>query len=73
MLSPVIESLADEFKEKITFAKVDVDKSAKLASLFKIMSIPTLLFFKKGRLAERVVGFIPKPKLKEILRRVFGV
>ncbi|RMD76659.1 thioredoxin, partial [Candidatus Dojkabacteria bacterium] len=58
MLSPIIESLSKkEFGGQVKFVKVDVDLNGLVAYEYKIMSIPTLLFFKEGLVIETVVGF----------------
>ncbi len=66
MLSPIVEELADEYGEKLRFCKVNVDDERELALKFGITSIPTLLFFKNGKLINTVVGYRDKDQLKEI-------
>ena len=66
MLSPIVEELADEYGEKLRFCKVNVDDERELALKFGITSIPTLLFFKNGKLVNTVVGYRDKNQLKEI-------
>ncbi|MCX8125561.1 MAG: thioredoxin [Dehalococcoidia bacterium] len=66
-LAPVVEELSREYSGKIDFAKVNVDEHSTLASQYGIMSIPTLIIFKKGKPAEQVVGFRPKAELKKLL------
>ena len=66
MLSPIVEELADEYGEKLRFCKVNVDDERELALKFGITSIPTLLFFKNGKLINTVVGYRDKNQLKEI-------
>ncbi|MBU0507671.1 thioredoxin [bacterium] len=65
MVAPVIEELAGEYEGKVTFAKVDVDSSPGVAMQFGVRSIPTLLFFKDGKLVDQQVGALPKPALKQ--------
>jgi thioredoxin 1 len=67
MVGPVIEELAKEYEGKVSFAKVNVDENAPLASRYGIMSIPTLIVFKNGKPAQQVVGFRPKAEFKSIL------
>lgn len=64
MLAPVIEEMAKEFKGKLKVAKLDVDESPELAGKYRVMSIPTVLFFKAGKVVEQHVGFSGK----EIIR-----
>ncbi len=67
MVAPVVEELAKEYEGKVSFAKVDVDQNPKTASKYGIMSIPTLLIFKKGEPVSNIVGFRPKAELKQSL------
>ena len=65
MMSPVIDKLAQEYDGKIKVGKVNVDENGDLAVRYGIMSIPNMVFFKNGEVADRVVGAIPKPAMKE--------
>ena len=65
MMSPVIDKLAEEYEGKIKVGKVNVDENGDLAVKYGIMSIPNMVFFKNGEVADRVVGAIPKPAMKE--------
>ena len=65
MMSPVIDKLAEEYAGKIKVGKVNVDENGDLAVKYGIMSIPNMVFFKNGEIADRVVGAIPKPAMKE--------
>ena len=65
MMSPVIDKLAEEYEGKIKVGKVNVDENGALAVKYGIMSIPNMIFFKNGEVADRVVGAIPKPAMKE--------
>ena len=65
MMSPVIDKLAEEFAGRIKVGKVNVDENGDLAVKYGIMSIPNMVFFKNGEVADRVVGAIPKPAMKE--------
>ncbi len=72
MVAPVVEELAEEYEGRISFAKVDVDQNPKTAARYSIMSIPTLLIFKKGEPISQVVGFRPKEELKRSLDAALG-
>ena len=61
---PIVEELAEE---GYCVGKIDVDQHPGLAQQFRIMSIPTLLIFKDGKEAERLVGLTPKAAIKELL------
>lgn len=68
MLGPVIEELSEEIDD-CEFYKVNIDEAGELAERYGIMSIPTLLIFKKGELVNQEVGFKTKDELKEILEK----
>ncbi len=65
MIAPFVVELATEYSGKVAFGKVDVDQSPGVSRQYSISSIPTLLFFKDGKLVERHVGALPKPALKD--------
>jgi thioredoxin 1 len=67
MLSPRLDKLAGEFSGKIKFVKVNVDEAQELAGRFQVEGIPTLLFFKNGKLQDRVTGLLPEDALKSRL------
>jgi thioredoxin 1 len=64
MIAPIIEDLANEYEGKIKFGKLDVDDNPKTATLYGIMSIPSLIFFKKGKVIDQVTGALNKAGLK---------
>ncbi|MFA5087565.1 MAG: thioredoxin [Candidatus Omnitrophota bacterium] len=63
MIAPIIDQLADELQGKIKVAKVNVDEAQELAMKFGVMSIPTLLIFKGGKISEQFVGALSKEQL----------
>ena len=67
MLAPPLDELAEDYDGKITFTKLDVDQNPKTASKYGIMSIPTLLLFKKGKPVSHLVGYRSKAELKREL------
>ena len=67
MLAPILDELAEEYDGRITIARMDVDQNPKTASRYRIMSIPTLLLFKKGEPVSHMVGYRPKAELKRDL------
>ena len=69
MLSPVIEEAAEDMPE-IQFYKVDVDEAPELARSFKVMSVPTLAFFKNGELVKKNVGAVSYEELEELINSV---
>lgn len=64
MLAPTIEELAKEYAGRIKVAKLNTDENPDIASRYKIMGIPTVLFFKNGEKADQVTGAVPKSQLK---------
>lgn len=64
---PIIDELSNEMADKILAAKVDVEQSQNLAKLFGINSIPTLIIFKDGKTAEKLIGLHSKEQLKSAL------
>lgn len=73
MMAPVLEEVARDLQGKVKIVKVNVDKNRTTAGNFKIMSIPTLMFFKDGKVADTQVGFAAKEQLKKKIEDVFGV
>ena len=69
ILSPIIEEMAHDYAGKIAFGKVNVDKNPRVALEYGIMSIPTLLVFKNGRLVDRIVGAMPRKLLEPRITR----
>lgn len=69
MLAPSVEKLAAEFDGKLTVGKVNIDEEGEAASALGIASIPTLIFFKNGVEADRLIGAVPYPALKEFVER----
>ena len=60
MVAPIIEEISNEFEGKVIVAKCDVDSSPGVAAKFGIRNIPTILFFKDGKIADKQVGAVPK-------------
>ena len=63
-VGPVIEELARDYTGKIVFGKLNVDRNPRTSAIYGIMSIPTLLIFKKGKLVDSAVGAIPRQMLE---------
>ena len=68
MLSPILDEVEAEMADKITVVKVNVDDADEIAAQFRIMSIPTLLFFKNGQVIDKTVGAMPKATLVEKIK-----
>jgi len=63
MVGPVLEEVASEQGDKIRVVKLDVDANPSTAGRFGVRAIPTMIVFKNGREADRIVGYHPKPQL----------
>lgn len=67
MIAPALEELSSELQGKAKILKLDIDKSGDIAEQFKVMAVPTLIIFKKGKAVDKIVGFQPKNVLKDKL------
>lgn len=72
MIAPVLDELAAEYDGKVKIAKVNIDEYQQLAINYGINSIPTLLFFKNGQVADQIVGMKSKRDLKASFDRVLA-
>ena len=69
-IAPIVEELACEYEGQLTVIKLDVDANPRTASAYRVQSIPTLLIFKDGKPAERIVGAVPKHVIVDTLHSV---
>jgi len=69
-LAPVIDEIANEYEGKIKICKLNVDENQKTAMEYGIKGIPTILFFKNGKVVDQSVGLVPKEQLKEIIDKL---
>jgi thioredoxin 1 len=71
MLAPVIEGLAPKYSDKVKFCRLNVDENPQTAAKYRVMSIPTIMFFKNGEVVDTVVGAVPErvlqPKIDSLL------
>ena len=67
MVGPIIEELAADYEGRTAIGKCDVDANSELPAQFGVRNIPTILFFKKGELVNKLVGAQPKAKFVEVL------
>ena len=72
MVAPVIEELAKGFAGKVTFAKLNVDQNQGISTRYRIQSIPTMLFFKNGKMVDQKLGAMPKAMLQPIVEKYLG-
>lgn len=71
IVSPVVDRLAERYEGRFKFCRLNVDESPQIAAKYRIMAIPTLMFFKGGEAVDTVVGAVPErilqPKIDELL------
>jgi thioredoxin 1 len=70
MIGPSVDAVAEEFEGKAKVFKVDTDTEGDLAMKYNIMSIPALLFFKNGQVADQLVGAVPKSEIANRLNKL---
>jgi thioredoxin 1 len=69
MVAPVLDELAGEMSGRVRIAKVNVDDNQSLAMQFRISSIPSFVLFKKGQVADRMLGALPKAQFQSFIER----
>ncbi|MCJ7824277.1 MAG: thioredoxin [Anaerolineales bacterium] len=62
-LDPIVEELAEEWRESVKVGKVDIDANVDIAMKYGVMGVPTLILFKEGIPVERMTGFVPKRRI----------
>jgi thioredoxin 1 len=72
MLSPTIDSMAKDHQGKIVYGKLNTDENFATAGKYKIMSIPTLLFFKNGQLVDKMIGAAPRAIVEQNISKALG-
>lgn len=73
MIAPTLEKLAAEYSGKVKIAKVNVDENQGLSGAFKIMSIPTLMFVKGGKIVGQSAGAAPEPALRDVIEQLIAL
>ena len=68
MMGPIIEQLAEEYEGKVKVGKVNVDEEGKLSQAFGVMSIPTIVLVKDGKIVKQAVGARPKTEVEAMLQ-----
>lgn len=69
IVGPVVDELSSEYQGKVSMVKINVDENPMVAQQLGVSSIPTLMIFKGGQLADRVLGALPKAELKKFIER----
>ncbi|GBE00190.1 thioredoxin-1 [bacterium BMS3Abin07] len=72
MVAPTVQELAKDYAGKIKVVKLNTDDNPDIASRYKIMGIPTLMFFRDGEKVEQIVGAVPKPQLQAKIDSLLG-
>ncbi|MDR3209469.1 MAG: thioredoxin [Oscillospiraceae bacterium] len=72
LVAPVIEELSEQYADRVTVAKVDVDANESVAASYGITAIPTVILFRDGEEAARFVGVRPKEEYESVLDGIFG-
>jgi thioredoxin 1 len=72
IIAPVLDQIAAEYHGKVKVTKLDVDTNVRTSSRFNVRSIPTILFFKNGKLVDQVVGAVPRQALEGKIREHVG-
>lgn len=70
MIAPLVEQIGEEYEGKIKVGRLNVDENQVTAGKYRVMAIPTLLFFNGGKLVDRVVGVVPKKILVEKIEKI---
>jgi thioredoxin 1 len=70
MVSPIVDRLSEKYSGRVAFGKMNSDDNGEKAGALGIMSIPTLLFYRQGKLVDRIVGAYPEDVIDEHIRRL---
>ena len=71
-LAPIVDELARDFQGQLKVMKMDVDRNSATPARFGIRGIPALLIFKDGKLADQIVGYVPKDQIAKTVTKVIG-
>ncbi|MDY3231995.1 MAG: thioredoxin [Clostridiaceae bacterium] len=69
MLSPVVERMAETYKD-VHFYKVDIDEEPQLAERFRVMSVPTLIYLKKGQVLDKSIGVVSPAEMENTINKL---
>ncbi len=72
IIAPVVEELSESLAGKLKVGKLNVDDNQQVSMKFGIRSIPTLLVFKGGEVAEQIIGAVPKTEIERVVTKVIG-
>jgi thioredoxin 1 len=69
MVAPILDQLATDYEGKVKITKLDVDANIKTGSRFNVRSIPTMLFFKGGKVVDQIIGAVPRTHIEQKLQQ----
>lgn len=69
MVAPILDQLATDYEGKVQIRKLDVDANIKTGSRFNVRSIPTMLFFKGGKVVDQIIGAVPRTHIEQKLQQ----
>ena len=69
LMSPIVEAIAKSYDGQISVAKLNIDKSPNIASKYKVMSIPTLIYFENGAKVDSIVGLVDQAEIEDMIKR----
>lgn len=70
MMAPVVEKLAAEYDGSVIVGKLNVDEESDISRQYRVMSIPTIIFFKNGEVADKIIGAVSEEELKEKIEKL---
>lgn len=68
-IGPIVEEIAQQFKDTVKVMKLNVDENQKTALNYKVRSIPTIILFKDGNVLDTVIGLVPKNRLEDFIKK----
>ncbi len=68
-IGPTVEALAVQYRDQLKVAKVNIDDHPKTAEAYGVMSIPTLILFREGKVHDTLIGLVPKERLEAFIRK----
>jgi thioredoxin 1 len=70
MIAPVIDEISSKYEGKVKVVKLNTDENPKTPSDYQISAIPTLLFFKSGKVVKEIVGITPKEEIEKVIEEI---
>ena len=70
MVTPIVEEIGNDYEGKLKVGKLNVDENSQTAGQYGIMSIPSVLFFKEGKVVDQIVGAVPKQHFVEKIDKI---